>query len=360
MFNHQHYVPILKWKMGEYQALSRLSDSVKDRITPLLEIPPVGFDFETQQNRKSIDEHLADFGSRLKAKWQSRQCFVDLKHLRPNDRLNGGRHFVEGIFGSLRDEGCSAIPVVSIASDRDFRAAVANVNRQDQRGICLRLVMGDFDPSSLATDIDRLLHELGVRWADVDLVVDFGALKEMPVAASVLYMRLLLGMLPPINRWRTLTVAGTAYPSSVAALETPFATVARSEWLVYKEFVNQLDGNARIPTFGDYGIAHPDLVELDMRLIKPFAKLRYTYDNNWHIGRGTSVRSNGFDQFREMCTLLKQQSYFSGTDFSQGDDYIEKCASGKVTTGNLSTWVWVSTNRHLTKVVADLATLHAI
>ncbi|MFV4641032.1 beta family protein [Mycobacterium tuberculosis] len=36
------------------------------------------------------------------------------------------------------------------------------------------------------------------------------------------------------------------------------------------------------------------------------------------------------------------------------------CAAGTVTTGNLSTWVWVSTNRHLTKVVDDLASAHAL
>lgn len=35
-------------------------------------------------------------------------------------------------------------------------------------------------------------------------------------------------------------------------------------------------------------------------------------------------------------------------------------AAGTVTTGNLSTWVWVSTNRHLTKVVDDLASAHAL
>ncbi len=34
MFTHRHYVPILKWKQGEYQALSRLSNVVKDNLTP--------------------------------------------------------------------------------------------------------------------------------------------------------------------------------------------------------------------------------------------------------------------------------------------------------------------------------------
>ena len=86
MFNHRHYVPVLKWKMGEYQALARLTDPAKDRLTPLLEIPPVGFDFETGRNKESADDHLGDFGKRLRSKWQSRRCFVDLKWLPPQTR----------------------------------------------------------------------------------------------------------------------------------------------------------------------------------------------------------------------------------------------------------------------------------
>ncbi|MBC8064361.1 MAG: hypothetical protein H7Y17_05990, partial [Chlorobia bacterium] len=39
--------------------------------------------------------------------------------------------------------------------------------------------------------------------------------------------------------------------------------------------------------------------------------------------------------------------------------YIADCAVGSEPTGNLTTWTWVSTNRHLTKVVDDLATLFA-
>ncbi len=39
------YSPILKWKLGEYLALSRLNESVKNHIVPLIEIPKVGYDF---------------------------------------------------------------------------------------------------------------------------------------------------------------------------------------------------------------------------------------------------------------------------------------------------------------------------
>ena len=360
MFNHHHYVPILKWKMGEYQALNRLTDPVKDGLTPLLEIPPVGFDHETGQDRESADAHLGDFGRRLKSKWPGRSCFVDLKYLPPYTRLAGGQHCVEGVFAAARAEGCNAVPVVSFANDPAFVAAVTTVNRQDQRGVCLRLGMPDFDRPSFLADIGTLLRLLGVGWAETDLVVDFGTPNYIPIAAFVRIMQALLGMLPNPNRWRTLTLAGTAYPQSVATLASPFQTVQRYEWAAYRTLVSQIGRDARIPTFGDYGVAHPDLVELDMRIIKPFAKLRYTIDDAWYIGRGTPVRTHGFGQYQQMCQLLMQQPYFSGAGYSAGDAYIADCAAGRAATGNLSTWVWVSTNRHLTKVAADLATLHAI
>lgn len=360
MFNHRHYVPILKWKMGEYQALQRLANPVKDGLTPLLEVPPVGFDHEAGQDRESVDEHLGDFGRRLRAKWQARPCFVDLRHIPPHTRMAHGGHYVEAVFADTRDQGCTAIPVVSLGSDPAFINATAAVLRVDRRGVCLRLAITDFDRPALAGDIERLLRTLGVGWPDADLVIDLGTPNYVPIAAFVRTMPALLGLVPMLNRWRTLTIAGTSYPQSVAAITPPFQIIPRHEWVAYRVLVGRLGPEARIPTFGDYAVAHPDLVELDPRIIRPFAKLRYTIGDAWHIGRGTTVRTDGFGQYRTMCATLVAQPYFDGAAYSAGDEHIAGCAAGTAATGNLSTWVWVSTNRHLTKVVADLATFHGL
>src|ERR1700722_4256613 len=141
MFTHQHYVPVLKWKQGEYQALSRLENKIKDSLTPLIEIPAVGFDHEAGEARETIDSHLGDFGRRLKAKWQSRSCFVDTKYIEPATRMTDGRHFVETIFDDARNEGCRAVPVIGIAADQPCLAATANVIRTDRRGVALRLTL---------------------------------------------------------------------------------------------------------------------------------------------------------------------------------------------------------------------------
>jgi hypothetical protein len=361
MFTHQHYVPVLKWKQGEYQALNRLTNTVKDNLTPLIEIPAVGYDHETGTDRESIDAHLGDFGRRLKAKWQSRPCFVDTKYIVPATRMADGRHFIERVFEDARTERCNAIPVVGLSNDLQSLAATAAVIRTDRRGVALRLELPDFDHANLSTEIGRVLTALNVSYADTNLIIDEGAPNFQPVTVFVqMMLTLVKTMIPVLNRWRTFTIVGTSYPATVAGLATPFQDIPRQEWIAYRALVHRLGSESRIPTFGDYAVAHPDPVELDMRIIKPFAKLRYTFNDRWHIGKGATVRTHGFGQYQRLCQELTAQPYFDGPGYSAGDDYIAGCAAGTERTGNLTTWVWVSTNRHLTKVTTDLAIFHGL
>jgi hypothetical protein len=345
--------------MGEYQALSRLKDSAKDRVVPLLEIPPVGFDFETQQQKKSHDDHLKDFGKRLYSKWQARPCFLDVKYLPCDVRMNGGQHYVDFIFERAIGEGCKPIPVVGFAMDKACISAIRKVQRTVPDGSCLRLRSVDFEQTELVDNVEKLLASVGVGVAETDIILDLATPNFIPTGAYVRLVLSLLEMLPIYNRFRSFTLAAASYPSSVAALGRPFELVPRQEWTGYKAVIRAL-GERRLPAFGDYAAAHPDLVELDMRLIKPFAKLRYAIDDKWHIAIGTNVRKDGFEQYRDMCELLLSQPYSDKPSFSEADRYIADCAKGAVSTGNLSTWVWISTNRHITKVVADLSKLHGL
>lgn len=357
MFQHNHYVPVLKWKMGEYQALNRLSDPAKRKVTPLLEIPPVGFDFESGEARESYASHLGDFGRRLKNKWQARSCFVDLKYIPAEVRVSG-QHPLDFVFAQVNDEGCAAIPVASLQSDRQFLQSAKRIARSDGRGAALRLSLADFDTDDLSSAIEQCLSNVGVTIAEVDLIIDLDSANFIPIKAFVRSLGIMYEMVPTPNRWRTLTVIGSSYPQTLAGFPAE-SMIDRSEWIAYKAFVKSLGRDSRIPTFGDYAAATPDLVELDMRLIKPLAKLRYTIDDQWYIAIGSNVRSNGFGQYQDMCRRLIKKPFFAGRDFSEGDRYIEDCAKGREKTGNLSTWVWVATNHHVSKVVQDLATLYA-
>lgn len=67
-FDHHRYVPCLRWKQGEYQAMLRLSEPAKDFITPLIEVPEIGFDFAKGRPSKTVDDHLEPFAKRVTKK----------------------------------------------------------------------------------------------------------------------------------------------------------------------------------------------------------------------------------------------------------------------------------------------------
>jgi Beta protein len=358
-FDNCHYVPCLRWKQGEYQALLRLTDESKCSLTPLIEVPEIGYDFEAGKPSKTLDDHLAPFATRVDAKWRSRSCFVDLVLIDRHQRMADGTHPVRFVHDQLRAKACSAVPVFGFDRDADFRRAVQDVVAQDGRGLCLRVSLEEA-ARGIRPDVEEVLQQTELSPEDVDLVLDLGSPNFVPIDGFAKLLTSVVGHIPRLKGWRTFSIIGTSFPPSMAEVKSSPETLPRSEWLVYRRLCAELASEGmRLPTFGDYGISHPDLLDLDMRLVKPSASIRYTINDAWHVIKGPNVRDHGYSQYRGHCLDLVSCAVFMGSDFSWGDNYIAECAVGKASTGNLTTWRAVGTNHHLEKVVADIASLSA-
>jgi len=197
---------------------------------------------------------------------------------------------------------------------------------------------------------------LGISVNDCDLILDLGAPNFEPIEGFAKLIEILIPKIPFLTRWRTFTLLGTSFPATMAEIKKSPSTILRCEWLLYKRVVTSLTKTGiRLPTFGDYGINHPDFVALDMRKLKPSASIRYTTDDGWLIIKGSNVRDNGFKQYQDHCRSVTGSHEYMGPKFSQGDKYIYNCATGAAGTGNLTTWRKVGTNHHLTKVTQDVA-----
>lgn len=96
---------------------------------------------------------------------------------------------------------------------------------------------------------------------------------------------------------------------------------------------------------------------MDMRLVKPAGTIRYTIDDAWFIVKGPNVRDHKFGQYKGHCQTIMASGYYAGPDFSEGDEYIEKCAKGIGSTGNLYVWRRVGTSHHIEKLVRDVSSL---
>lgn len=357
-FDHKHYIPCLRWKQGEYQALVGLSGTARNFITPLIEVPELGFDFETRSESKTIDEHLEPFARRVRKKWGTRPCFVDLLHIPSDKVMTDGRHPVSFVFDELRAARCSAVPVTGLARDSRYSGAVRQAVSRDRRGLCLRVTIEEAAKPSLQDTAKALLAKVGVDSEDCDFILDLGAPNFEPVEGFERLIETLIRKMPYIARWRTFTLLGTSFPSTMAEIKQSPTTIRRWEWVLYKRLVGSLvRANVRLPTFGDYGVNHPDLLLLDMRLVKPSATIRYTTEDGWLIVKGPNVRDNGYEQYRDHCRTVKASASYMGARFSEADRYISECAAGSAGTGNLTTWRKVGTNHHLEKVVQDISSL---
>jgi hypothetical protein len=352
----RRYFPCLRWKQGEYQAMLRLSEEARAAITPIIEIAEVGYDFETRQCCKSIDEHLAPIAKRVVDKWGHGHCLVDLRHIDLSQSMADGANPISFVFGGLRIRGVPAVPVIGLAQSRSVRTAVQGVAAEDRRGACVRISLEELGSGAVRSSMSQLLSDIQLAAGQCDLVLDLGAPNFEPLEG---FTKVLVGLIPAIpylTEWRSFVMIGTSFPASMAELPLGLSRIVRREWLLYKSLLVCLrEGRIRPPSFGDYGISHPEIPRADMRFVKPSASVRYTVADGWLVARGPNVRDHKFGQYRGLCrSLLDSGSFDEGSTWF-GDLYIASCAMGQASTGTLTTWRQVGTNRHVEKVVRDVA-----
>lgn len=361
-FDNTHYVPCLRWKLGEYQAVFRLSAAVKNKFTPLIEIPEIGWDFAKKKEAKTIDQQVGSFPQRVCDKWGVTFCFIDMRYVDLLGRLDNGQHPLMFVFDGLRQGKCCGIPIVYLDSNKLHRQQLRLIQKTDKNGICLRIGIKQAlnVNNSLKNDIDDLMNDLRMPLNEMHLILDIGTPNFVPLEGFLKLLKIIIRKFPYLNSWKTFSIIATSFPETMATLRRGLEVLPRYEWQLYKLIIRDFKREGtRLPTFGDYAIGHPKLLNIDMRLIKPAATIRYSIDDEWCIIKGKNTRDNGFSQYKELSKQLVASPYYCGKSFSYGDEYIKNCADGKIKPGHLPIWRQVGTNHHIQKVISDLASLYA-
>ena len=360
MFDHRHYVPALKWRMGEFRALQDLSEANKARLTPLIEITPIPWDFESDQPAKTIDQHLAAVPEQMVNAWGAeRPLFIELGLLEASERMASGAHPLEALLDAGVGRGLKPIPVTGPDRDAAYQAAVRSVMERHKTEVCIRLDREDFLSPNCANRIAELLATLASDASRAHLVIDVFAVDQSQIALLLAILPGVITGLPHLNVWQSLTVLSGAFPVNLSDVAPGLGAFPRNDWTLWQQL--SAVPPARLPTFGDYGIANPaPQEEVDPRFMHVSASIRYTAAHEWLIFRGRDVRHpahGGFTQFRSLSTQVVAHPAYCGAGYCWGDNYISTCAAGTASTGNHTTWRRVGTNHHLTYVVNQIANL---
>lgn len=363
MFDHKHYVPILRWKQAERIALKKLSSEDKAGVTPLVEIPPGALEVSNASGTVGVDQGLSKVAEEVLGSWGEGKLFLDLGLVDHGVRASGSAHPVTALFDAGRSLYPSFIPVTTLGRDLAYQKAVGSVIARDELGICLRLRGSELRRPGLADEIYQLLGRFDLKYENVDLLVDYGVVAENPPNLTEV-----CELLPALSRWRTFTVASGAFPKNLTAIRPPGEhMLSRRDWLAWRDQVTTSPPLSRLPSFSDYTIQHPiyDPPIYDNGPPNVSASIRYAAEDYWVIMRGEGIRNDdgpGPEQWPANAMLLRERSEFSGSNFSYGDRYIEEMADnmengGPPKNGNSTTWLRAGLNRHLTLTVRQIANL---
>jgi len=349
------YVPAVRWRQGEYQALDRLADADKNRIVPYIIIPEVEFDFELRQPKKTVQEHVHPFAARFNVKWGQRPGWVGVHPDISDKPMNDGRDILTYVFEALSSFQAHAIPAVLLNASPTMVASVRAIVATHGLGAAIAVRLEDLMKKDAFARIVAMFSSLGINEDEVDLLIDLGEPNFEPYDAFATALISALRRLGDLNRFRNLVLLGTAIPKTFKGVTKGQGELPRHDWLFFQKFLSKLPSGMRRPNYGDYTIVHPDFTPQDMRKIKSAGKIVYTTNKNWWVSKGGAFRGNE-EQMYGHCELLLKSGIFKGSDFSYGDEYIEKCANRKASTSNLTRWKDVAINHHIAHVLNDLST----
>lgn len=363
MFNSKHYIPILKWKPAERQALKNLGENEKKFLTPLIQlVMPQPKLAKSGEMEKSIDEQFDEVVEAFKVKmlqvpeeilnyWGKSPIFIDVNLIYTPDLKTES---IKQILEIGKELDLFLIPVINLSSDNEVKKVASELAKKYNGGLCLRLSIADFsDEQKLHKDIKELLDSYSLSEKDVDLSIDLKDRNDKYQEIINLSQNI-----PNLKSWRTFIFASGAFPIDLSECVLGENDIPRRDWT---SWLDQAKTNnlQRIPSFSDYATQHPIYKE-SVRFFTPSASIRYTLDEKWLIMRGQKGKSS---QYLANAQLLSQDQKFNGlfrgAKFSFGDAYIvEKGKDLKSSkTGNATTWLTAGINHHLAYVSFQISNL---
>lgn len=353
------YVPALRWRQGEYQALLELTDPVKNQIVPLITIPDIEYDFEEKRPKKSIQDHVYPFANRYQKKWDKRPAWLSVHKNILGKLMDNGKDIFTHVFDELRMLNANAIPAIPLRVDAVSICAVKAIVKQDNRGIAILIRLEDLMKPDLKACLQTLALGLDAEPSDIDLIIDLSAPNFEPYDAFANVLIMTLRKIGDLNIFRNFILIGTAIPETFKDVAKGIDEIPRHDWLFYQTLIAKLPADMRQPNFGDYTIVHPEFTPVDMRKIKSSGKIIYTAPQYWSVYKGGAFRENP-EQMHNHCSAIVDTAIFKGSGYSSGDDYIAKCARREEGPGNQTTWKKVAINHHITQAVDELATFCAV
>ncbi|WP_131739353.1 beta family protein [Actinomadura roseirufa] len=346
------YVPILKAKLGESDALRNLA-SPSVQMRPLLEVTP-----QEPKENDTADDAARKFTARLEKFARMLRdelpedvvCAIDTALV---DGAVPAQQVWQPILGVFTEVLISrpVRPVVRLTDSPQRLTQAREVVSQFQDGACLRLepVTWDLAIREATAALDAVLTVLDQSPQHIDLVIDLWTIKDDTDVQHACTAALAWLAWADTNPWRSVAVASSAFPKDLTGVPLDAVTpLPRRDADLWRQVRHHWEGQP--VDFGDYAIAHPALGQG----FRGFPNLRYTTDSQWQVWRQRTPGGLGNRRFCIICQDVVASEYWTG-EHCWGDAQIALRAQDSSNPGGPANWRAFGTSRHLAVVTDRLA-----
>ncbi|MFE0131123.1 hypothetical protein ACFWY6_06015 [Streptomyces sp. NPDC059037] len=342
------YVPILKGKLGEIQALGEVSSEVQRMIRPVLEAIPGAMDpLQTLADRAM--DHLPP----------GMTVAVDCAAITERRKLGNSWVPPAVWVATVFDERCIPLrPVVRITSPPETLRAAGERTRRHETSVLIRLPppLPGFERRVAWGRLRSLLTGMRLDCEQAEILIDAGAI-HADADVDMLAPRIseTLDWLSPMP-WHSVAIGAGAFPARLDRARFPrdhITPVPRLDATLWQKVATSYD--RQLPDFADYGVTYPSAPKPGRAIPDP--NLRYTVADSWQV-YVCSRRQQGNDDFFSLCERLTASPHWpsQGASTSWGDQQLSLCARRvRPTAGNATLWRAWATSHHLAVVTQQLS-----
>ena len=328
------YVPILKEKQGEKDAVMQLNNDTKDFICPLFEIAP---------------EHFADAAPlNIENYWKNRPYYLDF----PYEKINEG--IDKKVFKNWIIDNSSnyMIPVIRLSYEDSI---IIETIHNFEKKIAIRITIDEFFEEDFFENLEKITDQLNLK--KVDLIIDSQEITASSYKRQASSVKTCLSDIPNLQNYNSIILASGSFLPTLDIDKEVFLKIGKHEIDFFELVKKKFDDFNLI--FSDYGINHWTSFEF-IPGMQPSFNIRYTLENYYLVYKGKTIKKGGLkiENIKTCCIDLVNSSYYFGSFFSWGDSVIQDIADDtKNTGGNLTTWRAIATNHHIETIAKQLANL---
>ncbi|EMG7788089.1 beta family protein [Klebsiella pneumoniae] len=357
------YVPILRAKAGEFEALKRLKPVYSQKIWPFVEIPQLT---ENDKKSKALSgssqmkkDFLTKIADGINNANSSSSIFFDFFDWKADSYIETGEHVLSYMYRALASSGSLVHPVIGF--DRwdilDYQNALKGLVVPEGTMYCLRIdstsIDDAYDVDYFTDTIHEILDSLGLSGAEVMVMFDFGDVTHKSIVSMHADMQHLITAVDEFG-FASIMIAGCSFPIIINdAVKEVDSTdlVERKEMHVWKAIYSDMKSPF---LFADYGIRNPKGAD-GVKAIHANGKIRYTIENKYFVARGHSKqKGNKGAQMYDLARVIVKSPYYLGAGFSWGDERIEACSREEIK-GGPTQWISYDTNHHMSFVVEEVS-----